>query len=325
VSDEEDPEHPTATTPQSRALLLQVLAFAAVYLIWGSTYLAIRVGVRSLPPFLMAGSRFVLAGTALYVILRARGVVAPDRRQWVRAAGAGMLMLTVGNGLVTWAEQRVPSNLAALLVSAVPLYVALLDWIRPGGLRPSRRVFIGIAVGASGMALLVGGARTPASHLVSTLGIAAVLVSGLSWSAGSLYSRYGGMHPQPLMASAQQMIAGGAALLLISLVCGEPMRLVPSGISGTGLAAFAYLTVFGSLVAFSAFGWLVKVSTPARLSTTAYVNPVVAVILGWALLGETLGPRALAGAALIVCAVVVMTLGFPVRWSRIMQPRREPK
>jgi drug/metabolite transporter (DMT)-like permease len=325
VSDDDDPGDSTAQPAQSarpaatatataarnhRALL--VLAFAAVYLIWGSTYLAIRVGVRSLPPFLMSGCRFVGAGGLLYLLLRARGTRAPTRAEWGRAAVAGLLMLTTGNGLVTWAEKQIPSNLAALIVSAVPLYMALLDWARPGGAPPSRRVLAGIGIGAGGMVLLVSGGRQ-SSHEVTMLGIVAILVSGLAWSTGSLYSRYGRMHPHPVMAAAQQMLTGGTAMLLISLLRGEPGIVARDGVTADSALALAYLTIFGSFVAFSAFGWLVKATTPARLSTTAYVNPVVAVILGWAILGEHLSPRALAGAALIVCAVLVMTLRLPAR------------
>jgi drug/metabolite transporter (DMT)-like permease len=292
-----------------------VLAFAAVYLIWGSTYLAIRVGVRSLPPFLMAGCRFVSAGGLLYLLLRARGARAPSRGEWARAAVAGLLMLTVGNGLVTWAEKQVPSNLAALIVAAVPLYMALLEWARPGGAPPTRRVLFGIGVGAAGMALLVSGGRQSA-HEVTALGIGAILLSGLSWSAGSLYSRYGRMHPHPVMAAAQQMLAGGAAMLVVAVYRGDPAAVARAGVTPDSVVALAYLTIFGSFVGFSAFGWLVKATTPARLSTTAYVNPVVAVVLGWALLDEHLSSRAFAGAAFIVCAVVVMTVPLPARLRR---------
>jgi drug/metabolite transporter (DMT)-like permease len=316
VSDDDDPDNSSAPAPAAArapdSRLLMVLAFAAVYLIWGSTYLAIRVGVRSLPPFLMSGSRFVGAGALLYFLLRARGTPAPTRGQWARAAVAGGLMLTIGNGLVTWAEKQVPSNLAALIVAAVPLYIALLDWARPGGTPPTRRVLIGIGVGATGMALLVSGGRQSA-HEVTAIGIGAILLSGLAWSAGSLYSRYGRMHPHPVMAAAQQMLAGGAAMLLVATLRGEPAALARAGVTADSVIAYVYLTIFGSCVAFSAFGWLVKATTPARLSTIAYVNPVVAVVLGWAVLGEGLSPRALIGAAVIVCAVVVMTAPLPAR------------
>jgi drug/metabolite transporter (DMT)-like permease len=292
---------------------MQALAFGTVYLIWGSTYLGIRVAVRTMPPFLMSGGRYLLAGGILYVALRALGVAAPTVGQWLRSGVAGVVMLAAGNGLVTWAEQRVPSNFAALLIAAVPLYVALLEWARPRGVKPAAHQLAGIAVGAAGLALLVwpdaGALSTP-----SGIGIVAVLVSGFAWAAGTLYARYSPHHPNAVMAAAQQMIAGAGALLVIGLLRGEAGRGALAAISLPSFLAFLYLAIFGSLVAFSAFGWLVTVSTPARLSTTAFVNPVVAVILGWALLGETLASRALAGATLIVCAVVVMTVGLgPLR------------
>jgi len=306
---------PDVSPPQKPdRLWLQVLAFAVIYLIWGSTYLGIRVAVRTLPPLLMAGCRFVLAGSVLYAILRLRGVRAPARKEWLRAGAAGAAMLTVGNGIVTWVEQRVPSNLAALMIAAVPLFSALLDWLRPGGNRPRSRTFVGIALGATGMILLMMGRGRAGSDEVSVLGLAALLLSGLAWAAGSLYAKYAAMHPQPLMVAAQEMLVGGCLLLLLAMVRGEPGHLSRAAFITPSVLAFTYLTVMGSLVAFSAFGWLVKVSTPARLSTTAYVNPVVAVILGWALLGETLTARALSGAALIVGAVAVMSL--PTRKPR---------
>lgn len=311
---------------------LQVLAFAAVYLIWGSTYLAIRVAVRTLPPFSMAACRFLLAGGTLYAILRVRGVVAPRFAEWGRAALAGALMLVIGNGLVTWAEQRVPSNQAALIIAAVPLFTALLDWWRPGGIRPRAPVLVGIALGAVGMVLLIArrGADGPAAAgqggsaaTGNPLGVVALLLSGLGWAAGSLYSRYGAMHRHPLMAAAQQMIAGGLGLLGLALVRAEPAGVSAATLTVPGVGAFLYLTAFGSLLAFSAFGWLVKVSTPARLSTTAFVNPMVAVFLGWLVLGETLAAGALVGAAFIVCAVLVMTVRPPGVWVRRLAVRRE--
>jgi drug/metabolite transporter (DMT)-like permease len=293
---------------------LQALAFATVYLIWGSTYLGIRVAVRTMPPFLMSGCRYLLAGGILFAALRATGVAAPTLAQWIRSGLAGVVMLAGGNGLVTWAEQRVASNFAALLISAVPLYVALLEWLRPRGSRPPAHQLAGILVGAAGMAVLVwpdpGALSGP-----SAAGVIAVLISGFAWAAGTLYARYSPHHPNAIMAAAQQMIAGALALLVIGLLRGEAGHGTLSAITWPSFVAFLYLAIFGSLVAFSAFGWLITVSTPARLSTTAFVNPVVAVILGWALLGETLASRALAGATLIVCAVVVMTVGLaPLRW-----------
>jgi drug/metabolite transporter (DMT)-like permease len=315
VSEQEEP--PNSGRPVIRASAAspgrQALAFGTVYLIWGSTYLGIRVAVRTMPPFLMSGTRYLIAGAILYAALRALGVAAPTLGQWLRSGVAGVVMLALGNGLVTWAEQRVPSNFAALLISAVPLYVALLEWLRPRGVRPHAHQIAGILVGAAGMALLVW--PDPAAlSAPSGVGMVAVLISGFAWAAGTLYARYSPHHPNAVMAAAQQMIAGAVALLAIGLVRGEASHGALAAISLPSFVAFLYLAIFGSLVAFSAFGWLITVSTPARLSTTAFVNPVVAVILGWALLGETLASRALAGASLIVCAVVVMTVGLgPLR------------
>jgi drug/metabolite transporter (DMT)-like permease len=293
----------------SKVVWLQVLAYAAVYLIWGSTYLAIRVAVRTLPPFLLSGCRFVMAGSILHAVLRARGVAVPTLKEWARAAVAGFLMITLGNGLVTWAETHVASNIAALMIAAVPLHVAVLEWVRPGGRAPERRTWLGIGLGVLGMVLLVSrGAGTGTA--ASPAAVAALFVSGLAWAAGVLYARYGSLHRNPLMAAAQQMIAGGLAQLVVATARGEAHPVQPSI---EGLVAFGYLTLVGSLITFSAYGWLIKVSTPARLSTTAFVNPVVAVVLGWAILDETLSARALTGAALIICAVLAMTVRIPRR------------
>jgi drug/metabolite transporter (DMT)-like permease len=250
----------------------------------------------------------------LYAVLRWRGVTPPSPAEWRHAGLAGVLLLTLGNGLVSWAEERMPSNLAALLIAGVPLHVALLDWLRPSGRRPATSVFIGIALGSLGMLLLAlperGALVTPPAA-----GVIAMLVAGLCWAGGTLYARYSAHHPHSLMSAAQQMIAGGGVLLLGGFVHGDLRRLADSAVSWQSASALLYLIVFGSLVAFSAYGWLVVVSTPARLSTIAYVNPVIAVILGWLVLGEMLTPRAIAGGALILAAVTLMTTGASL-WRR---------
>ena len=311
---------PSGDLPGPRHQLVVALAFAAIYLIWGSTYLGIRIAVSSIPPFLMAGSRNFLAGTILFTLLRTRGVAAPTAAEWRDAAITGLLMLGVGNGLVTWAEQTVPSNLAALLVAVVPIYTALLDWARPGGQRPARAVLVGITVGFAGMLLLVLPERG-AFAVPRGAGVVAVLVSAFGWSVGSLRARYARRHAHSGMVSAQMMLAGGSALLVTALVRGEVARFSPAALAWQSALAFAYLTLIGSLVAFSAFGWLVARTSPALISTTAYVNPMVAVILGWLLLGERLSARALSGATLIIAAVIAMTLrreslGRARRWLR---------
>jgi drug/metabolite transporter (DMT)-like permease len=263
----------------------------------------------------MAGGRYLLAGAVLLAALRVAGVAPPTLAQWIRSGLAGVVMLAVGNGLVTWAEQTVPSNFAALLISAVPLYVALLEWVHPRGARPQLHQLAGILVGAAGMVLLVW-PDPDALGAPSTAGVIAVLISGFAWAAGTLYTRYNRQHPNAVMTAAQQMIVGSVALLVIGVARGEAVPGAFSAMTTSSFLAFLYLAIFGSLVAFSAFAWLVTVSTPSRLSTTAFVNPVVAVILGWALLGETLASRALGGATLIVCAVVLMTVGLrPLRFA----------
>jgi drug/metabolite transporter (DMT)-like permease len=297
------PRRPSLASARAGVLL----AFAAVYLIWGSTYLGIRVAVQSLPPFLLAGARSFSAGALMLLVLRLRGARAPSALEWRRAALAGVLMLSLGNGLVTWAETYVPSNLAALSIAAVPSYVALLDWLRPGGTRPTRRVMIGVLIGLLGMLLLLR--PDPAALSTSSrLPQLALVLAGAAWAVGSLYARYQKLYPNAAVAGAQEMLAGGGALLLVSLLRGEWHGFTPSAVTAQGWFAFAYLTVFGSMVAFSAYSWLVGNASPAHVSTTAYVNPAVAVVLGWLVLGEPLQPATLTGGALILCAVLVMTL-----------------
>jgi drug/metabolite transporter (DMT)-like permease len=286
-----------------------------VYVIWGSTYLGIRIGVETIPPFLLAGSRSFSAGLALYCWLRLRGARAPTWGEWRRAVFAGAIMLAGGNGLVTWAETRVPSNLAALLIAGVPAYVALMEALRPGGVPPSRRTWFGVLLGAAGMALLV---RPDPDALLESRwsGVLALLAAGWCWAFGSLYMRYRPMYPNAALSGAQQMLGGGALMLVVSWARGELASFELDAVSSRSLAALAYLTLFGSLIAFSAFNWLVGVTTSARLSTTAYVNPMVALLLGWLVLGETLEPISLMGAALLICAVAVMV--------RVARPLIEP-
>jgi len=311
----------TATLDDTPRSTWHVLAFAAIYLIWGSTYLGIRVGVETIPPFLLGGGRFFLAGGLLLVVLLARGARWPTRREWWRSGVAGVLMLAGGNGLVTLAETQVASNLAALMLAAVPAYVLLLDWWRPGGTRPSRRALLGILLGSLGMLLLVrpGAEGAGVRHWY---GVAALLVAGLCWAGGSLYARYRSQYPSSAVAGAMQMLVGGTAMLLIGAVRGEAAALSLSQVSERSLAAFVYLIVFGSLVAFSAFAWLVTRTTPAQLATTNYVNPMVALVLGWLVLGETLHPISLAGATLIVGAVVIMLARFDAAVPAARAPER---
>jgi drug/metabolite transporter (DMT)-like permease len=303
----------------------QVLAaFLAVYLIWGSTYLAIRFAVETLPPFLLAGTRFLAAGAVLYVWVRLRGGKRPTAIHWRSALIVGGLLLLGGNGVVVWAEQVVPSSLAALLISTVPIWMALMGWLRPGGARPRWQVLFGLAFGFAGVALLVtSGARQPGEQ-VPLIGIVAVLLASISWASGSLYSHAAKLPASPLLGTGMEQVAGGTLLIVLGLVTGEGGRLNLHTASPRSLLALGYLIVFGSLIAFSAYIWLLRVSTPARVSTYAYVNPVVAVFLGWAFSSEPITSFTLVAAAIIVAAVVVITTFQTSSATRTEEPQTSP-
>ncbi|MFO1476094.1 MAG: EamA family transporter [Verrucomicrobiota bacterium] len=283
-----------------------LLAFATVYLVWGSTYLGMRVAVSALPPFFMAGVRFLIAGGVLFAFLRWRGAPWPPAAHWKYGAISGFFLLVTGNGLVVWAEQTVPSGLASLLVAVAPAWFALIDWLRPGGSRPTRATLLGIVIGFAGVALLVG--PSGASGRADIAGAVALLAAGLSWAGGSLYAKHATGGGSPWMNAALQMICGGAALLLTGLAVGDFGRLDWQRVTARGLGALAYLVVFGSWVGYSAYIWLLKVCKPAHVATYAYVNPVIAVLLGALILGEPLTARVFVAAALILAGVVVTTL-----------------
>jgi drug/metabolite transporter (DMT)-like permease len=298
--------HSSSGEPKTRVLG----ALLSVYVVWGSTYLAIRYAVESIPPFLMSGVRFVIAGGILYVWARRRGSPAPSRSAWKAAVVTGVLMLFAGNGAVVWAEQLVPSSLVALIVAIVPLWMVLLDWFLPGGKRPTLAVSSGLILGLVGLALLIGpdalrGAGSgPSPTLIATF----VPVAGsLFWAIGSIYSGRAARPASASLATGIQMLAGGAAFLLVALLTGEPARFHLSQVSTGAVLGFLYLLTFGSLVGFTAYIYLLGATTPAIAATYAYVNPVVAVLLGWAVAGETLTARTLTAAAVILGGVAMIT------------------
>ena len=292
---------------------LVIVAFAAVYVIWGSTYLGIRFAVETLPPFLMGGARFLTAGLILYGWLRLTGTKAPARSSWRIAAVAAALLLGIGNGGVNWAEQKVSSGMTALIIAGTPVWFALFDWLRPGGARPTFQTIAGIAIGFAGVAMLVGSRSSANVGATDAAGLVALVIASVAWAIGSLYTKFTPKAESPLMTAAQQMLVGGALLLLMSLAMGEGGRFDAASVSSRSFVAFLYLTLIGSLVGFTAYAWLLKATTPARASTYAYVNPVIALFLGWALGGETLTGRMLLAAAIIVSGVIVITSRFGSR------------
>jgi drug/metabolite transporter (DMT)-like permease len=295
-----------ASTPAKPPTVKVVAALLSIYLIWGSTYLGIRVVVETIPPFLSAGFRFTLAGLALLIIVRARGAVIPARAEWKPAFIAGGFLLVGGNGLVSYAEQTVPSGITALLIAIVPLFVVLLEWAGPGRVRPTWGVVCGIALGLVGVAVLVDPTAAGASG-IDPVGAAILLVACFLWSIGTLYGGKAKMADPPLLAIGMQMFAGGLLLLATGAAVGELGRLNLTGISDRSAVAFAYLVLIGALIGFTSYLWLIRNVEPALATTYAFVNPVVAVLLGFWILAEPISDRTVIAAAVIIAGVAIIT------------------
>ena len=280
-------------------------ALAAVYFFWGTTYLAIRVGVRTMPPFLMASVRFLIAGAILYAIAIRTGDRQgdrPRREHWRSAAIIGTALLLGGNGLVSWAEQHVPSGLASLIIATVPFWIVLLGRFVLKD-RVSLREWLGIATGMAGLVFLVN----PSSGAgIDPAGAALLVIASILWAGGSLYARSAPLPSRPLVGTAMEMLCGGVALAVVSVAAGELGRLDVATISLESFLGLGWLIVFGSLVGFSAYVWLLRVTRTSLVGTYAYVNPVVAVLLGWAMLGEPITLQALIAGAVIVIAVALI-------------------
>lgn len=281
-------------------------AFAAVYVVWGSTYLAIRFGVETIPPFIMAGTRFVFAGLLLYAWARYRGASPPTLIEWRSAAIIGILLLFVGNGGVSWAEQTVPSGIAALLVATVPMWIVMLDWLMHGTSRPRPGVVVGLAVGFIGVLMLIGPDQILGYNQFDLMGVGVLLIATISWAIGSLYSRRAILPSSPLLATSMEMLAGGMVLWLTAALTGEFENFSLDHVSVRSWLSVAYLSVFGSIVGFTAYVWLLRVAHTAHVATYAYVNPVIAIFLGWALAGERFTNQMFVAAMVIVAAVVLI-------------------
>ncbi len=298
---------PTTRRPPERGTLW--IGLAILYGVWGSTYLAIAVAVATMPPFLMAAMRFGLAGLVLlgWIALRRHDELRrPTRRELIDTTVIGALLLGGGMGMVAWAEQTIPSGIAALLIAMMPVWVAVLGGLAFRERLPRLAVF-GIIVGFVGVAILVGPTAIGDSDALDAAGVVAILISPIAWSAGSLYSTHRAVLPRhPLVATGSQMVAGSVVLGLMAVVTGEPARFEPTLVSAESFAAFLYLTVIGSLVAFTTFGWLIRVAPLPLVATYAYVNPVVAVVLGALVLREPIDPRTVVAGAVIVGAVALI-------------------
>jgi drug/metabolite transporter (DMT)-like permease len=295
-------------------------ALAIVYVVWGSTYLGMAVADRTLPPLLMLSVRFLIAGALLYAFAARRGELAarPGRREWRAAAIVGTALLVLDTGGVAWAVQRVPSGTAALIVATVPLFMAVIDRVC-FGIRLPLGAVAGIATGLVGVAILAG----PSGSL-DLLGVAVLLFASFTWAAGSAYARVAPLPRGPFAGAAMQMLTAGALLGVLGLAAGEGARVHPSQVSAASLLALLFLIVFGSLVAFTAYGWLLRNASTPLVSTYAYVNPAVAVFLGWALVGEHVGGREIAAGLVVLASVAMLMLAREARAATPATPESQP-
>jgi len=297
-----------------------VLGFVAIYLIWGSTYLGIRYAVETIPPLLTMGVRHLVAGALVYAWVRRRGSPAPDLKQWGYAGIAGMFLFLGGHGVLAWAEQRVPSGLAALLWATLPLWTVLLSRLDGTERKLGARAWAGLLLGFAGVALLIG--PIALGQRLDLLAAGAVLSSALLWALGTSYSRAVRMPASTVLSAAMQMVSGGTMLLIAGLLAGEGARVHVASITTRSVLSLSYLIVFGSIIGFTVYIWLLSVSSPSRLSTYAYVNPVVAVLLGWAVAGEGLGVRTLMATAIILAGVALVSTRR--KQPAVLELRRRP-
>ena len=284
-----------------------VLAFAIIYLVWGSTFLAIRVGVKEVPPFLLAGMRFSVAGLVLYVWMRAQGTPSPTRREWFAASFLAVLIFVLDYGLLFWAEKRVPSGIAAVMMATIPVFIAIAEILLLRTQRLTPRLAIALLVGIGGVVVLVSRSSSFGEGPIDTAGAVALVVAAISWSLAAVLTRKLTLPASKVMSSGVQMLAGGILLLLTAAMLGEFRGFHVHAVSASAWLALSYLIVAGSIVAFTAYVWLIHHESPTKVGTYAYVNPVVAVLLGYFLGGEALGARTIVGTFLVLVSVIVIT------------------
>jgi drug/metabolite transporter (DMT)-like permease len=295
---------PISHAAERRQTFWLVAAFAAVYMIWGSTYLAIAVGIQSFPPLVLSACRHFTTGVILYPLLRWKTGLRPTPAQWRTAAITGVLLLLFGNGGVCLAERTLPTGVAALLVAMVSFWMVLADWLRPGGAKPLARVVASLVLGFAGLVVLVGPRHLGGSERVNPAGAAILMLGSFAWACGSIYSKHNDLPSSPMLGVAMQSLAGGAALWTAALFSGEVRQFHLAAISLHSWLALAYLMLFGSVIGFTAYVYILKKSTAARVGTYAFVNPVVALLLGWLWAGEQITLRTGLAAAVILTAVL---------------------
>lgn len=292
------------TAPRAWKVLL---AFAIIYLVWGSTFLAIRVGVREVPPFLLAGLRFLIAGLVLFAWMRAKGTGSPTAREWFSATLLAVLIFVLDYGLLFWAERRVPSGIAAVMMATIPVFMTLSEIVFLKTQRLTPRLGAALLVGIGGVLVLVSRSISFGDAPIDTIGAIALMVAAISWSVGSALTRKLPLPSSKAMSSGAQMLAGGVLLMLTSWLLGEFHGFRAQAVSVRAWLALAYLIVAGSIIAFTAYVWLIHHESPTKVGTYAYVNPVVAVLLGYFLGGEGLSLRTIVGTMLVLVSVVVIT------------------
>jgi drug/metabolite transporter (DMT)-like permease len=327
TGDKGNPIHTAGHGPSSFSIWAAMLA---VYIVWGSTYLAIRFAIDTLPPFLMASTRFLIAGSILYVFRRLRGDATPKRVEWRSAAIVGVLLLVGGNGGVVWAEQFVDSGVAALVVGSAPLWMVLLDALRPAQAhlarqstdkRSRRLTTAGVVLGFLGIGLLVSPTNlTGLAGEIDPLGALVLTMGAFLWATGSLYSRGAQLPSSPLLGTGMEMLAGGAGLLLLGTLTGEWGQVDLGAVTTRSLLSLGYLVVFGSLVGFAAYTWLLRVAPTALVSTYAYVNPLVAILLGNLLAQEPISARVVIATTIILSAVAMITMTQPAKKKVVLVP-----
>lgn len=285
------------------------VALLALYIVWGSTYLAIRFAVESIPPFFHAGLRFLIAGLILLTWRKAAGDPLPTRKQWGSLFVVGTLLLLGGNGLVSWAEQTIPSGIAALIVGAVPMFLVVAEAIRPGGVKPTPRVIIGLLIGFFGIYLLVGPSEFSGGMHLNPLGVIALLIAASLWATGSIYSKHADLPKSALMMTGGEMLMGSISLFLVSLLTGELKGFSFAHVTTNSWLGLVYLITVGSMIGFVSYAWLLQNAPISLVATYAYVNPLVAVFLGFLFASEDLSLRILAASIIIIGSVVFINSG----------------